>query len=446
MNDASRIVIIGNGVAGITCARHLRKRSSALEITVISSETPHFFSRTALMYIYMGHMRYEHTKPYEDSFWKKSRIELCYDHVARIDPSERRIHLKRGAPMGYDKLVLATGSRSLMLDWPGTSLIGVQGMYSYPDLLKMQQHTRGINRAVVVGGGLIGIEMVEMLHAAEIETAFLVRERSFWGSVLPREESEMVTRHIHEQDGVQLRTGIELKELRGDAEGRLSSVVCSDGSEIEAQFAGITVGVQPNTGLCAEAGIETRRGVLVDEYLRTSLEDVYAIGDCAELRAPLPHRRAIEAVWYVGRMMGEALARTLTGEETPYRPGIWFNSAKFFDIEYQVYGRVATQVSEEEDSLYWAHRNGRQAMRIVWKRASGQVIGCNTLGIRQRHEQWASWIKEGASLEEVLTHLERARFDSEFEYSYEPKLRAEAADRGLLSSTEATSLTSGPRS
>lgn len=172
------IVIIGNGIAGITAARHIRKRSDH-HITVISSETEHFFSRTALMYIYMGHMNFENTKPYEDWFWKKNRIELLKAHVEHVKTTDKTITLSTGATLGYDILIIATGSKSNKFGWSGQDLKGVQGLYSFQDLEEMEANTKDVKRAVIVGGGLIGVEMAEMLLSRKIEVTFLVRENSF---------------------------------------------------------------------------------------------------------------------------------------------------------------------------------------------------------------------------------------------------------------------------
>ena len=166
-----KVIIVGNGIAGITCARHIRKQSN-FEITVISSESKYFYSRKALMYIYMGHMKWEHTKPYEDHFWEKNRINLLQAHVQQVLPDENKIKLNNGEKLEYDFLVIATGSSSNKFGWPGQDLQGVQGLYNLQDLQTMQENTQGIKHAVVVGGGLIGIETVEMLLSRNITVTF----------------------------------------------------------------------------------------------------------------------------------------------------------------------------------------------------------------------------------------------------------------------------------
>ncbi|HFA47931.1 MAG TPA: NAD(P)/FAD-dependent oxidoreductase [Bacteroidetes bacterium] len=414
------IIIIGNGIAGITAARHIRKLSDH-RITVISGETDHFYSRTALMYIYMGHMRYEDTKPYEDWFWEKNRIELLRAYVEKVETATKKLTFDDGKEMAYDKLIIACGSKPNKFGWPGQELDGVQGLYSFQDLEGMEYYSEDLQRAVIVGGGLIGLEMAEMFHSRHIPVTMLVRETSFWNRVMPAEESAMINRHMREH-GIDLRLETELKEIWGEKGGRAKMVLTNKGEKIACQFVGLTVGVSPNIEFLRFGDIELGRGVLVDEYLKTNVPDVYAIGDCAELRAPKPGRRPIEAVWYTGRMMGETVAHTICGKPTKYDPGIWFNSAKFLDIEYQVYGTVLASPPENHLSVYWEHPDGRNSIRIVYERDGGHVIGFNLMGVRYRHEVCEKWLREKNHVEEVLQNLGLANFDPEFYKEYDEEV------------------------
>ncbi|MEN0004646.1 MAG: FAD-dependent oxidoreductase [Bacteroidota bacterium] len=414
------VVIIGNGISGVTAARHIRKLSDH-RITMISAETDHFFSRTALMYIYMGHMRYEDTKPYEDFFWAKNRIELLNAYVESVDTSAKQLQLKGQDTLAYDKLIIACGSTPNKFGWPGQDLENVNGLYSYQDLEAMEAGSEGLKHAVIVGGGLIGIEMAEMFHSRHIPVTFLVREQSYWSGVLPREESEMVNRHILD-NGIDLRLGTELKEIIDDGTGKCAAVITNKGDRIECGYVGLTAGVHPNIGFIKDTGIEIQRGIVVNEFLETNVADVYAIGDCSQQRAPLPGRRPVEAIWYTGRMMGEVAAYNVCGQKMAYDPGIWFNSAKFFEIEYQVYGTVLAKAPDNHVSIYWEAPDGRKGIRIIYEAESKEILGFNLMGVRYRHEVCEKWLRDKTPVEEVLQNLGLANFDPEFYKEYEQEV------------------------
>jgi len=136
---------------------------------------------------------------------------------------------------------------------------------------------------------------------------------------------------------------------------------------------------------------------MVDEHFKTNLPNIWAIGDCAQLRTPPPGRRPIEAVWYVGKIQGAHVAANILGDTRTYDPGIWWNSAKFLDIEYQTYGTVLPQDDQT-------------------------VVGVNTFGIRHRHQVWEHWLSEKATITEVLSNLAAANFDPEFFTQYEDEI------------------------
>ncbi len=425
-----KIVIIGNGISGATAARWLRKLGDH-EITMISAESDYFYSRTALMYIYMGHMRLKETQPYENWFWEKNRINLLRAWVSGVDFDNKKIKLRQAVKTGashpapppeleYDKLIIATGSATNKFGWPGQDLNGAAGLYTLQDLQTMNDYSKGLKRAVIVGGGLIGIEMAEMFHSRNIPVTFLVREKSYWNNVLPKEESEMINRCIL-NNHIDLRLGTELKEIVDDGNGQASAVITNTGERINCGFVGLTAGVHPNINFLRESELEIGRGIKVNEYLETNIPDVYAIGDCAEQMNPIPGRRGVEAIWYTGRMMGENVAYNIYNKKIKYNPGIWFNSAKFFDIEYQVYGNVQAHPPENHESLYWEHSDGDKSIRIIFDKKNKEVLGFNLMGIRYRHEVCEKWLAEKTNIETVLQELGLANFDPEFfdEYDFE---------------------------
>lgn len=416
----THVAIIGNGISGVTAARHIRKNSD-FKITLISAETDYFFSRTALMYVYMGHMKFEHTQPYEPWFWKKNRIDLKKGYVEKINYSDKTLSFAGGEKMPYDKLILATGSKPNKFGWKGQDLDGVGGLFTKQDLEKMEQFTKNITRGVIVGGGLIGVEMAEMLLSRNIPVTLLVREDLFWGNVLPEQESNLIMKHMEEHH-VDLRLNTELDEIIDDGNGRVKAIKTKSGEVIECGWVGLTAGVSPNIDFLKEAELETNRGILVERNLQTNIPDVFAIGDCAEFKKPVDGRRPIEQVWYTGRIMGETVAQTITGNECEYKPGHWFNSAKFFDIEYQTYGWVFPKLKEGQKDFYWEHSKGKICMHFVFEEASLKFIGINTFGIRLRHNVFDGWLTESATIEHVLEHLKDANFDPELYTQYEKEI------------------------
>ena len=411
------IVIIGNGITGITCARSIRKLDSNASITVISGETEHFFSRTALMYIYMGHMKYEHTKPYEDWFWNKNRINLIKAYVKTINTKDKILLLNSGKSIIYDKLIIATGSIPNKFGWPGENLSGVQGLYSIQDLELMERNTANISSAVIVGGGLIGIEMAEMLHSRKIQVTIFVRENFYWSNVLPKEEAQLIGKHIADH-GVVLRLNTELKEITSDDQNCVTGVISKTGENLECQFVGLTAGVKPNIGFIEGNEIETELGILVNEYFETSIPNVYAAGDCAQFRKPKLGEAAIEQLWYTGKMHAETLAKTICGNRSEYKRGIWFNSAKFFDLEYQTYGRVLPEKNQQQKTFYWEHPNGKHAFRANYSIEDHSILGFNFIGIRFRQVIAEEWIRENKTIIFVMQNLKKGWFDPEFSKAF----------------------------
>ncbi len=424
-SSMENIVIIGNGISGVTAARHIRKMSDK-RIMIVSAETDHFFSRTALMYVYMGHMQYEHIKPYEDWFWEKNRIELVRGYVTRVDVTKKELFIDNSRVLGYDKLIIATGSKPNKFGWPGQDLHGVQGLYSKQDLdlLEVNAPDKEVcKRAVIVGGGLIGIELAEMLRSRDIPVTFLVRETNFWDGVLPDGESKMINEHIVEHH-IDLRLATNLVEILPDENGRVRAVTTDKGETINCNLVGLTPGVTPNVSFLSDSGIELGRGVKVNRFLETNMPDVYAIGDCAEQHEPNGNRRPIEAVWYTGRMMGEAVAQTICGNRMQYNPGHWFNSAKFLDIEYQTYGWVFSNrgKKEYESHFHWRHSEEKICITIAYHKDSKKFLGINTFGIRMRHEIFDRWLNEERDVDYVIEHLIDANFDPEFYKKYEAEI------------------------
>lgn len=404
-----RFVIVGNGVAGITAALTLREREPKAEITVIGGESDYFFSRTALMYAYMDQLPRRALEPYERKVWSAQRLRLVRDWVDRIEAG--RVALRSGLELPFDQLLLATGSVPRKPDWPGlaTARDGVVHFVSLQDLDACERLTPSTKRAVVVGGGLIGVELVECLRYHGVEVTFLVREPWYWPAALNREESEMVTAHIAAH-GVDVRFGEEVARVETDSSGRVCAVVPKTGERMECQLLGITTGVRPAVDWLRGGPVETDQGIVVDARFRTNVPGVFAAGDCAEIRregrAPL-----IEQIWYSARRQGRLAALAMLGDPVRYEPPVFFNSSKFFEIEYTTVGEV-NAAPPDARHFFFALDRPYASVRIV--EHDGRVIGFNMLGSRWNHNLLEQWIAERRSYGYVAGRLSAAQFDPEF--------------------------------
>jgi NADPH-dependent 2,4-dienoyl-CoA reductase/sulfur reductase-like enzyme len=408
-----RFVIVGNGVAGVTAAMTLRDRDDRADITLLSAESEYFFSRTALMYAFMNTLERRDMEPFERKVYGERRIRRVLGRVVDLDADARALTLQSGEALAYDALLLATGSVPRRLDAPGLTpdLAGLVHFVSMQDLDACERFTPTTREAVVVGGGLIGIELVECLAHHGVRTTFLVREPWYWPVALCREEGELITAHMRAH-GVDVRHGAEVGEVEKDASGRVAAVRTRAGERLACQMLGVCIGVEPGVDFLRRAKTPPAlgRGIKTDAQLRTSLANVWAAGDCAEVTIA-DGRTLVEQIWYSAKRQGALAGRNMSGRAAAYDPPLFFNSAKFFDVEYTTVGDL-TNVPAGARALFRKHPTKIITQRVVHH--EGRVIGFNMLGSRWDHTVLSRWIEEARPLDWVLEHLKRAQFDVEF--------------------------------
>lgn len=410
-------VIIGNGAAGVEAALTLRERYNAQQakITIISKETDYFFSRTALMYAYMDLMERQDLEPYERGMWEKQRIELVRDEVIDLNADAHELTLKATGCITYTKLLLAVGASPRKVPFKGIEAVkdGLVNFVSMQDLDDCERLTLTTKEAVVVGGGLIGIELVECLQHHGVRVTFLIREEHYWPAALNKDEGLMVTEHIREHH-VDVRLAEELERIEVDDQGRVSAIVTSKGDTLPAQFLGICVGVVASTDWLKAATTPPAldRGIKTDRAFATSLPDVYAAGDCAQIDMGPDQPPVTETIWYSAKRHGRLAAQSMMGDTVNYSPPLFFNSSKFFHLEYTTVGTV-TREPEGSRSLY-KRMPGKQISTRIVVNAKDEVIGFNMIGSRWNHRILERWILERRPLELVEQRLHEAQFDVEF--------------------------------
>ncbi len=420
-------VILGNGVAGIEAAITVRNREPSARISVVSMEHDHFYSRTALMYILCGQLSLQDTEPYGRDLYARMRFERVRARVTGLDAAAKALRLEGGGTLRYDRLLLAAGSRARPAPWAGAAGGGVHAFVTLQDLAALDAEAAAGKTVAVIGGGLIGVEVAEVLHLRGLKVHFLIREPWYFPVALDAAEAEVVAAHVRHH-GVDVRTGLNVTALERDSAGRLVALQTEGagqaGERLPVDLVVCAIGVVPNTEFLRASGLALAAGgaIVADDGLRTNLPDVWAAGDCAEVLW-IDGARRPEQLWYTARDQGRVAGAAMTGEEITYRRTAWYNSAKFFDVEYTTAGYIPpdlnrlTPAAGSAAGPIWS-RWYQQApgaaitQRIVIK--DGRVVGFNCLGTRWDHTVFLRWIRERRSLEWVLAHMEEARFDEEF--------------------------------
>src|SRR4030042_6757457 len=281
----TRNVIIGTGISGFSAAQTLRSLDSEADILLVSEDPHGFSSRPGPAYYLTGEIPEKQLFP----FLKKGKLNLDVQHVkgrvTRLDPKSHSMEIDPSGRLVYDRLLLATGASYVPLDVPGADLRGVVQLDNLEDtrhILSLVRHTKS---AVVVGGGVVGLELAEGLVAQGIKTHYLLRGDWFWSNVPAEGESRMIERNLA-HDGITLHHHAEIVEILGK-NGKVRGVRTTQGDVIRCDMVAVGIGVRACKDLAQAAGLKTDRGILADEYLQTSDPDIFAAGGVAQILDPL---------------------------------------------------------------------------------------------------------------------------------------------------------------
>jgi NAD(P)H-nitrite reductase large subunit len=367
------------------------------------------------MYAFMDIMERRELEPFERAFYDAQNIDRIRDLVVDIDTDSKTLTFASGGSISYDKLLLAVGAKARLFPWEGMDKAsdGVAHFVSMQDLDNCERLAATAQKAVVVGGGLIGIELVECLYHHKIPVTFLVREPYYWPIALHSQEGKLVSDHIRSHRGIDLRHEEEMESVEVDENGRVSAIRTNKGDHVPCQMLGICVGVAANVEWIKECGapIEIGRGICVDRSFRTSAPDIFGAGDCVQIDMG-EERPKIETIWYSAKLHGRLAAAAMMGDEIHYTPPLFYNSSKFFEIEYTTVGAV-TMAPKGSMSLYRKHPKKTVTQRIIYN-PDREVIGFNMLGSRWNHNVLERWIHERRNVDFVCSRLHEAQFDVEF--------------------------------
>lgn len=359
---ATRHVIIGSGIAGLAAAESIRAHDPHARITMVSAEAHNFYSRPGLAYLLRGDIPEKQLAVRNPDDVRAIKLERVAASVENILCAEHELLLGDGSRLGYDRLLLATGAVAVPAPFPGGDLYGVVKLDSLDDARHIIGQSGRGRTAVVVGGGVTALELVEGLRARGMTVHYFLRGTRYMADVLDETESNIVLHRLGEE-GVTVHLNTQIKHV-GARRNRVATVETATGKTIACDVVGVAIGVKPRADLARQAGLKVDRGVIVNEYLQTSAADVFAAGDVAEVFDPASGKPTLDVLWPTALTQGRIAGANMTGAGIAYTKSVPFNVTQMTGLKVTIIGAVGSGKNED---LVAITRGESEAWRIVPK-------------------------------------------------------------------------------
>jgi nitrite reductase (NADH) large subunit len=399
-----RVVIIGNNVAGITTAKTIRELRQDVDILVFAEEKYHYYPRPALIEFIANKVEEKSLSFYPEDWYVKNRIKVNLGTRAeRVDVEEKRV-LANGLWVDFDALVLATGAKAFVPPIRGLPKQNVFTLRTLDDAKAIKALLPKIQSVVVIGGGVLGLEVARAMNQARPGLGIKILEKT--DSLLSRQldkEGGAILRALIEEMGIDILTGVEVEEIKGAEQ--VEKVMLKNGAELDAQLVVISAGVRPNLNLAKESGLKVGKGLIVDANLCCNKKTmVFAAGDVVEFEgttwgiipAALDHARIV--------------ARMILGQEAlDYKGTIVSNTLKVMGIDLTSIGLVNPPADGGFEEIRAKSDDGRVYKKFVLK--DGKIVGAIILGSRKDVSRVSKLIKDGTSVEGLKANMKRVDFD-----------------------------------
>ena len=408
--DRADIVIVGNGIAGLTAAVEARRFEPEKRIVIMTNQSHPTINTPALKQFAIGKMTREQLLAYPPGTERLQRIHVVNALVEEIRAQEGYIRLAGGQGFGYHKLLLATGSRptGLPSDLPGQDFDGVLTLHRLHDYLDLRRRLNEVEEAVVIGGGSHAIETVMGLLYWGIRVHWLIRSETFLPRMLDRPASDIVLEGVR-RAGAKVYTETEVVGIVGRV-GVVAGVVTTDQQMLPCQLVLVCTGTSPVATLARHCDIPMKheKGILVDDHLRTSVRNIYAAGDVAALRDPLTGNYSPRAQWYAAVQQGRVAAAVMTGGAEPERFGVSWHATRLGDLSMLTVGSPLA-ASDEVTPLVDRRRGSYRRLSLI----DDRLVGYLSLGVASPDGLAIKRIiDEGLSVREITRDLLRGEFDA----------------------------------
>ena len=428
--------IIGDGAAGTTAAFYLRRSDPNGRISVYSDEATPAYYRAALTNYLMGELRPEQLFAVPPNFYGDFRVERFLTRVTGVNTAGRLLRLSDGQEHPYDQLLIATGARARNPSFPGADLGGVMTMRTMQDARFVMDEVQSgrLKRAVIVGGGILGLELVAGLRALDVEVTYVIRGPRLMPTLLDQVASDLVLsrcRHF----GVDIRTDEEVTGAEAGKDGYFrTATLAHSRSEVGGDLMVVAIGIDPNVEFLQGSGIKVNRGIPVDDGMRTNIEAVFAGGDVAEVNNPRLGRMMSLGLWEPARHHGRIAGINMAGGSAFWKLPVPYNATRLYDLDLAAIGESVEQDGDHTEIDFPQAGRSIVYRKLVFR--NDRLVGALLLGhrkehVRERGSQYRQLISSGVDVGHVRGSLLDPLFDLT---SWMDSLRSEGVSAGEVPS------------
>jgi len=381
-------VIIGDGIAGASAAETIREADPDAAVTVITDEGEALYNRILIKEFAKGKLPEAPISIHEPEWYDERDIDLQLNtHVTDIKPVAHEIHTHEGETYEYDKLLVATGGTPAQLPVDNSDADGIHHFWTFQDARGIREHAEESDQGIIVGAGLLGIDLAAVCAAQGIDAKYLMRGDRWWRYALSGEGAEIIHDALRE-NGVEpvFDSGVDHFEV--DDDGHVTGAVDPNGDSFDGDWAGVAIGLDFNTEFLDGAGIEEDGGIVVDEYMQTSVEDIYAAGDLTKYYDTILHSQAQNGAWGSAKEQGSVAGTNMVAdaEEREFR---WVSSYSIthFDFPFLSFGHP-TRGDDEAERKY----SDSEWRRLAFE--NGQLIGGVLIGDLSQQSKFKKLIRE----------------------------------------------------
>ena len=368
------VLIIGNSAAGLSAAETIRKHDKDKKITIVSKEGGLAYSRVLLPYVLRGKLPEENLIIRDDDYYQTNNFEYIEGWVTEVNTESKSVLINNEDNLKYESLLIASGSNPVKPPIPGIHNDGIFHMWTKEDMESLAPHFEKGQRVAVIGSGFVSLQAAWAAVYKGLDVTVIELADRIMPNVIDNQGAEILSEKIR-SFGVDLRTETLTESIEKKADGTF--LINLKGQEtVEADFIIVGTGVRPNTSFLESTEIKIDRGIHVDEFMQTNIEDVYAAGDVAAGPTSFGESNQIHALWPTAIEMGKVAGLNILGKNFSYEGSLNMNVTQMYDLTVASMGQFTDDI--ECDTYYMPESSDKGYMKICAK--GDQIIGACLVG------------------------------------------------------------------